>query len=331
MKKTKMILRKTKNNLKQPLVAARGPHRGAIEKARMALNVNQLRSFYSAAKSESITKAAEELMVTPAAITSQVKQLEENLGLRLLFRSGNAMRLTESGATVFEKIRKIFEDLDQLELFIADISKGKSGELRIGCSETAAIYVMPKLITAFQTHYPGIKVIIDRGTTSEMVKSVLDHKNELVVARYRPDDKRLKMRLMGQKEIALVAAYKSTRLPRDRISITELNKVPLIAPIKGSATRDIILEHLRQFKVSPRVVIETASIALTKKLVQQDEGVGFMSRDEIAEDLSRKRLREIHLLECSPYIEYGIGYLTRKNLSEASLAFIRMIDKAKSE
>jgi len=297
----------------------------------MALNVNQLRSFYSAAKSESVSKAAEELMVTPAAVTSQVKQLEENLGLRLLFRSGNAMRLTESGATVFEKIRKIFEDLDQLELFIADISKGKSGELRIGCSETAAIYVMPKLITAFQTHYPGIKVIIDRGTTSEMVKSVLDHKNELVVARYRPDDKRLKMRLMGQKEIALVAAYRSTRLPRDRISITELNKVPLIAPIKGSATRDIILEHLRQFKVSPRVVIETASIALTKKLVQQDEGVGFMSRDEIAEDLSRKRLREIHLLECSPYIEYGIGYLTRKNLSEASLAFIRMIDKAKSE
>ena len=72
----------------------------------MALNVNQLRSFYFAAKSESITKAAEELMVTPAAITSQVKQLEENLGLRLLFRSGNAMRVTESGLAVFERIRR---------------------------------------------------------------------------------------------------------------------------------------------------------------------------------------------------------------------------------
>jgi len=190
---------------------------------------------------------------------------------------------------------------------------------------------MPKLIAAFQSHYPGIKVIIDRGTTSEMVKSVLDHRNELVVARYRPDDKRLKMRLMGRKEIALIAAHRSARLPRDRISIAALNKVPLIAPIKGSATREIIDEHLKQFKVSPRVVIETASIALTKKLVQQDEGVGFLCRDEIADELSKKRLREIHLLECSPYIEYGIGYLTRKNLSEASLAFIRMIDKSKNE
>jgi DNA-binding transcriptional LysR family regulator len=297
----------------------------------MVLNVNQLRSFYSAAKLESITKAAEGLMVTPAAVTSQVKQLEESLGLRLLFRSGNAMRLTESGLAVFERIRDIFEDLDKLELFIADISKGKSGELKIGCSETAAIYVMPKLIPAFQSEYPGIKVIIDRGTTSEMVKSVIDHKNELVVARYRPDDKRLRMRLMGRKEITLIAAYKSAYLPRDRISIAELNKVPLIAGMKGSATRDIIVEHLRQFKVSPRVVIETASIALTKKLVQQDEGVGFMCRDGIGEDLSKKRLREIRLLECSPCIEYGIGYVTRKDLSEASLAFIRMIDRSKIE
>ena len=297
----------------------------------MVLNVNQLRSFYSAAKSESITKAAEELMVTPAAITSQVKQLEENLGLKLLFRSGNAMRLTESGLAVFEKIQTVFEGLDNLERFIAEISKGKSGELRIGCSETAAVYVMPKLITTFQSHYPGIKVIVDRGTTSEMVKSVLDHRNELVVARYRADDRRLKMRLMGRKEITLIAAHKSVHVRRDRISITELNKVPLIAPIKGSATRDIIAEHLRRFKVSPRVVIETASIALTRQLVQQDEGVAFVYRDGLAEELSKKRLREIRLLECSPYIEYGIGYLTRKDLSEPSLAFIRMIDKSKKE
>jgi DNA-binding transcriptional LysR family regulator len=270
-------------------------------------------------------------MVTPAAVTSQVKQLEEDLGLRLLFRSGNVMRLTESGAAVFQRIQKVFDELDELELFIEDMSKRKSGELRIGCSETAAIDVMPTLIAAFQPRFPGIRVIVDRGTTSEMMKSVLDHKNELVVARYRPDDQRLKMRLMGRKEISLIAAYKSTRLPRKRISIAVLNKVPLIAPIKGSATREIIDEQLKQFRVSPRVVIETASIALTKKLVQQDEGVGFICRDEVADEISKKRLREICLLECSPYIEYGIGYLTRRNLSEASLAFIKMIDRSKND
>jgi DNA-binding transcriptional LysR family regulator len=295
----------------------------------MALSVNQLRSFYLAAKWGSVTKAAAELMVTPAAITSQVKQLEENIGLKLLFRSGNSMRLTDSGLEVFGKIRKIFEDIEHLEIFISDISKGKSGELRVGCSETAAIYVMPRLIAAFQHAYPGIKAIIDRGTTYEMLKSLLDRKNELVVAHYRPDDKRLRMRFMGRKEITLIAANKSALLPQDSTSITELNKIPLIAPVKGSAIRDILSKYLRQCKVSPRIVMETASIALTKRLVQQDEGVGFVCREGVNEELSRRRLREIHILEGLPSIDYGVGYLNRKDLSEASLAFIRVIEKSK--
>ena len=165
------------------------------------LNVNQLRSFYVAAKWGSITKAAAELMVTPAAVTLQVKQLEENIGLKLLYRAGNSMLLTESGSEVFGRIRTLFDDIDNLEVFIADISKGKSGELRIGCSETAAIYVMPGLITSFQLAYPGIKIIIDRGTTYEMLNSLVNRGNELVVAQYRPDDRRIKMRFMDESKL----------------------------------------------------------------------------------------------------------------------------------
>lgn len=297
----------------------------------MVLNVNQLRSFYAAAKSGSITKAAEELMVTPAAVTAQIKRLEENVGLILMFRSGHAMALTESGAVVFEKIRKIFEDMAALQILISEMSKSKSGELRIGCSETAAVYVMPKLIAAFQRVYPGIKVVVDRGTTSEMQKSLLDHKNDLVLIRYMPNETRFRMRFMGQIEITLIAANNSAHLTRDEITITELNKVPLIVPTKGSATREIVLEHLSKAKVTPKVVIETGSIPLTKYLVQQDEGVSFICRDGVAEELSQKRLREIRLRESMPPIEYGIAYLSRSGLSEASLAFIRMIDVSKTE
>ena len=62
----------------------------------MILNIHQLRSFYHAAYHKSVSKAARELMVTPPAITMQIKQLEENLGLRLVYRDGHAMELTEN-------------------------------------------------------------------------------------------------------------------------------------------------------------------------------------------------------------------------------------------
>jgi DNA-binding transcriptional LysR family regulator len=296
----------------------------------MALNVNQLRSFYTAAKCGSITKAASELMVTPAAVTSQVKQLEENVGLKLLYRAGNSMHLTESGLEIFDRTRKLFDDIDSLEAFIADISKGKSGELKIGCSETAAIYVLPPLISLFQHAYPGIKVIIDRGTTREMIGSLVDRKSELVVAHYRPNDKRLKMRSMGRKQIALIAAKDSMLLPQDSIPIVRLNTVPLIAPVKGSAIREIISKFLNQFKVSPKIVMETSSIALTKTLVQQDKGVSFVCREGVNEELDLKHLREIQLSEELPSIEYGVGYVSRNDLSETALAFIKIIEKSKN-
>jgi DNA-binding transcriptional LysR family regulator len=297
----------------------------------MALNMNQLRSFYTAAKCESITEAASELMVTPAAITSQVKLLEENIGLKLLFRSGNSMRLTDSGNEVYEKIKKIFEAVDQLEVFISDISREKTGKLRIGCSETAAIYVIPGLLPVFQMEYPEIRVIIDRGTTHEMIKSLMDRKIDLLVAHYRTDEKRFKMRYMGKKKISLVAAMQSAHLTRDSMSISDLEKVPLIMPAKGSATRKIIQNYLQQHKVAPKIVMETSSIALTKTLVQQDEGVSFVCYQGVEEEICQKKLKEISILELLPGIPYGVGYLNRNDLSEASLAFIRIFEKVKQD
>ena len=263
----------------------------------MFLNLNQLRSFYSAAKAGSITRAADELMVTPAAVTFQIKQLEESLGIKLLFRAGNAMRLTDSGATVFERVRKIFEDIQTLETFIADISKTKSGALKIGCSETAAIYVLPRLIKVFKQTYPDIKVVIDRGTNADMVRSLLDHQNELLIVRHKPNEKRFKMRYMGREEILLIAHNESALLPQTNISIADLSKMPLIVPLKGSATREIVHEHLKRFQVSPKVVMESSSIALIMKLVREDEGVSFLCREAVEEELSKGILKEIHLSE----------------------------------
>lgn len=297
----------------------------------MVLNLNQLRSFYAAAKCGSITKAAAELMVTPAAVTLQVKQLEENIGLKLLYRAGNAMLLTESGLEVFGRIRTIFEEIQDLEVFIANVSKGKSGELKIGCSETAAIYVMPGLISSFQLAYPGIRIIIGRGTTNEMLNSLVNRQIELVVAHYRPEDKRFKMRFMGSKAITLIAAKNSTCLPRDAVSVTNLKDVPFISPAKGSAIRHIMSNYLKQFKVYPKIVMETSSIALTKTLVQQDKGISFVCREGIDEELAKDQLKEVHVQEGLPAIEYGVGYLNRSDLSEAALAFIKIMEQVKNE
>ena len=291
----------------------------------MNLNLNQLRDFNTAAKFKSITKAAAELCVSPAAVTLQIKNFEEATGVRLIIRSGNTMRLTDAGQKIYERVGTIFEQIDGLETFIMSIGENKKGILKIGCSETANIYVIPLLIKAFKSIYPGIKLVVDRGTSAEMFESLLNNKNELVISQYNPNDKRMKMRYMGQKDIIMVAAKKSRLLPKDEISAQELNEIPLIVPIIGSASREIVLSRLNEIGVTPKVVMESSSIPFIKDFACSDEGASFFCRDVVQKELVDGLLKEVRILDFKPIIEYGVAYLKLSNLSQAALAFLKMI------
>jgi len=237
------------------------------------------------------------------------------------------MCLTDAGGKIHERVQPIFEQLENIEAFILNIGKTKEGVLKIGCSETASFYIIPSLIKPFISIYPGIKLVVDRGPTNDMIESLLNNKNELVITQYFPDDKRVKMRYMGKKEIILIAAKESLLVPEDSISINSLNEIPLIVPLKGSASRDIVINRLKELGVTPKVAIESSSIPFIKNFTCNDEGVSFVCRDVVINELSNGLLKEVNIKDFTPVIEYGVAYLKRSNLSQAALAFLNMIDQ----
>ncbi len=293
----------------------------------MILNMNQLRSFYMAASLKSITGAAQALMVTPPAITIQVKQLEEAIGIRLLVRDGNSIRLTDAGASVFKRAEKIFDGIREMEGFLDDMATGRSGELRIGCPEIPLKRLLP-VIDDFKKTYPGIRIIIDQGLNADMVRSVEDHRNELAVIRHRPSTSRLKIKVIWMDKVVLVRSPKSVHLSSPEISIMQLSEIPLVLRREGSAVREVVLEYLRKFKVTPLIAMESASVGLLKEFVRQDNGVGFVERDAVDEELRNGTLQTVHILEGSPSIEFGIGYRNRKDLSAPAWALLRLLDKS---
>jgi len=244
-----------------------------------------------------------------------------------MFRDGYSIKLTEVGKILFEKCDKIFKEIKDMEDFIEDISTSKMGVLKIGCPQTPAKYIMPRLIAEFKNTYPGIRIILDQGDNSEMLKSILTHKNELAVVRRRGDEKRLKVKSFGSADLVLVAAPESQNIFVNEISITKLATIPLIVPEEGSATRDVVFEYLQKFKVTPMIVLESGSADLIKELVRQDNGVSFLVRSAVQNELKNKTLRSIRVLAGSPIIEYGIGYLKRTSLSPGAWSFLRHLDK----
>jgi DNA-binding transcriptional LysR family regulator len=291
----------------------------------MIVNMNQLRSFYTAAKMNSITKAAQSLMVTPPAITMHIKRFEENIGVRLIVRDGNSIRLTGAGEGVMQRAEQIFQEIHEMEGYLEDVSSGKSGDLHVGCPEAPLRNLMP-LIETFKKTFPGVRIILDQGSNAEMVKSIVDHRNELAVVRYSPNNSKLKTKVLWQHDIVLIASPNSVHWPGYEISVMQLSQIPLVIKREGSAAREVVLEYLRKFKVTPLIAVESASTGLLKEFVRQDSGIGFIQRGAVEEELKDGRLRLIQIIEGFPVIEDGIAYANRRELSPAAWAFLRLID-----
>lgn len=292
----------------------------------MIVNMNQLRSFYTAAKLNSIAKAAQALMVTPPAITNHIRRFEEKIGIRLVVRDGNSIRLTATGQGVLQRAEHIFQEIHEMEGYLEDVSAGKSGELRIGCPESPLRNLVP-LIEMFTEAHPEVKIIFDQGSNAEMVKSIAEHRNELAVVRYSPNASRLKTKVLWQEEVVLIAAPKSTHWQGSKISVTQLSQIPLVIRAEGSAVKEVVLEYLRKFKVTPMIAFESAGTALVKELVHHDNGLGFAQRGLVEEELKDGRLRLVRIVEGFPIVESGIAYAHRRELSPAAWAFLRLADK----
>jgi DNA-binding transcriptional LysR family regulator len=295
----------------------------------MILNINKVRAFYYAANLKSVTSAANELMVTPPAVCKQIKEFEDMLGTKLMFRSGNSIRLTEAGEKIFEKCVGVFDQIEEIENFLENISRAKSEVLRIGCQSTLEKYIIRPLIPLFKETYPKIKIAVDTGSNADMIRSVFSHRNELALGRTDPNDKRLKVRVFGHEDLILVVSPRSNLIPTDEISISMISSVPLILPRPGSSTGDAVYEYFKRFNIEPTVVFESESSDLTQELVRNGHEASFLLRCAVHQEILDKKLREIRILEGLPTVEHAINYLKQEPLSPNARTFIRFLDKLK--
>lgn len=293
----------------------------------MLLNINQLRAFYFTAKLNSVKFAANELMVTPPAITKQIKQFEEFLGVKLMFRESNGIKLTTKGEEVFRKSEGMFDFIREMELFFDSISGLKMGELKMGCPPSAAIYILPKVISKFKEIYPDVKLVLEHGTHSDMIQNILNRKYELAVVCPNMNEKRIKIKILWEEDVVLITATESSMLPVDEISLTDLSRLPLILPKKNTATSAIVHEYYLKFRQTPNITLECDNMDLIKKLVINDQGVSFMAYSYVREEIENKKIRVVRILAPPLTMAFGLGYLQLEKLSPAAMALLELIDK----
>ena len=283
-----------------------------------------LKVFQMVVNEHSFSRAAEKLLRTQPAVSLAIQRLESELEERLIDRSGKELLLTDAGKIVLEFTRR-FENLEsEMMNALAELRDKSAGQLIIGANESTTLYML-KYIEEFRRRYPRIKVRVRRSLSSKIPSQLLDGDLELGLISYDPEDDRIISRVIFRDYLTFVVSPKHRLAGRDEVSITELGGETFIAHNVMSPYRQIVLREFTRHKVALNMDVEMPTVESIKILVQRNEGVAFLPKLCVEQEVATSTLKEVKVKEMSVNRDIRLVYPAKRALSHAAQAFLDVV------
>ena len=290
------------------------------------INLNQLRAFYTVAKYNSFTIAAEKLFISQPAVTAQIKLFENYHDMKLFNKQGRKLFLTLPGKLLFEKAEHIFGIEDEVETILTQMKELNQGLLEIGCTKAYAKHIMPSIISVFHRAYPNIKIILEEGSSMAMINSLRDFKNEVVVvAQMEVNDSRIQFIPFSQEEIVVVLPVNHPLIRKNELEFCDIVMEPVILKGEGSGTRKRILELYKKYNAVPNVFMESNNTEFIIDLLERGEGISFLVKPSIDHKVKEKKLASRKIKNTQIFLDVSFAYLKNTPLSPAGKAFYQVV------
>ena len=285
-----------------------------------------IKVFHAVASEKSFSRAAEKLLRTQPAVSMMVRRLESDLGEKLIDRSGREILLTDAGQIVLEYARR-FQNLQrELENSLAELRDNAAGRLVIGANESTTLYLLRHL-TQYRRTFPKVKVQVRRSLSSRIPDQLIQGDLELGVISYDPGDKRLETRVIYNDRLAFVVSPKHRLAGREEVALAELGMETFIAHNVTSPYREIVLREFQQRQVQLNMDVEMPTVESIRKLVQRNEGVAFLPRMCVEQELEQGTLLEIKIPELNVERKIYLVYPASRTLSHAARTFLELVRK----
>ena len=291
----------------------------------MHINLNQLRTFYLAAREKSITRAAEVLHVTQPAVTMQIKAFESQLDVKLFRKYGKELLLTDVGQVLYSYAKRMFKIVDEMEYVLKSYGDLTQGSLTIGTTRSFARHLMPGLLSRFQESFPKVKVFLKVGSSQEIADSIAAFKYDMGIIGRLPHLNKLKVVPYTKEEFCVVISPNHRLAAKSMVSIFELKNEPIIIRESGSGSRHAILSLLASHDVKPSVLVEAGSVEFIKEYIIKERGISFLYKPEIELEAKMGLLKPLDINEGPIWVQTDIVFARRAKLSPPAEAFLRII------
>jgi DNA-binding transcriptional LysR family regulator len=289
------------------------------------MELHSLKVFHAVATEKSFSRAAEKMSRTQPAVSLAVQRLEAELGEKLIDRSAKDLLLTDAGRIVFEYARR-FENLErEMDTALAELRDHSAGRLTIGANESTSLYLMQH-ICSFREAFPRIHVEVRRSLSSRIPAQLVDGDLELGVVSFDPMDSHLDSLVIYTDHLSFVVSPKHRLAGRESVGIAELGAETFIAHNVMSPYRRIVLEAFHRHQVPLNMHVEMPTVETIRMMVQRNEGVAFLPRMCVEQEVESGVLCEVRVPELN-HVERKIRLVfpAKRALSHAAQAFLKLV------
>jgi LysR family transcriptional regulator, low CO2-responsive transcriptional regulator len=255
------------------------------------MEIRQLKAFLAIAEAKTFTAGARRVNVTQAAISMQIRQLEDEVGLPLFTRTPRRVILTEAGERLLDRARKILREHDTALEEIAELAGAEHGRLRIGsASAEFATHQLPHILQAIREKYPNAEVSVSAGTSQTLVDKILHGEIDIAFVSLPVENSSITTETLFSDEIVAIA-HPSHPLANERyISAAALAGEKLILGERGGNTRRMIDDFFNAANVRPNIIMELSRQEAVNQMVENGLGVGTAGAKTIADEIREGRL-----------------------------------------
>lgn len=294
------------------------------------ITIQQMEAIISLVTERSFSRAAKKMLLTQPALTKNIKNVEDYLGVRVVNRNNTGISLTPEGKIVYDYARRIIKLRNEATEKILKMQEKPGGDIYVGASTIPATYILPRALSTFRKKHDTINVHVQTADSEETLNMVLDNEVEIGFIGKRPQSKKLIARSLWRDRLVLAVPANHQWRKKKSIAVEELMKEPFVLREKGSATRDILEIY---FKESKSIVLGQFNICAVlgsseaiKEAIIAGLGVSIISIYAIKRELAQGLLLEIRLEGCNIERDFYLIHQKHLDIRPAHKLFIDFLE-----
>ena len=283
------------------------------------MELKSLRSFVTVAEQLSFIRSARLLHLSQSALTEQIKKLEEELGVLLLIRDRRSVKLTQAGLVFLAEARATLTRARQAAERVQKAARGEMGKLRIGFVSSAALEIVPGIVVAFRTQFPGVTLDLMNLRTSSQIKALMTGSIDIGFLRLPLSNDGLAIRVIHREPFVLVLPgdHRLAHEPNVRLDQVQHEKFVAYGRRWAPGFYDAVIQMCTRDGFSPEIVQETGEMYTAAALVAAGVGIAILPRSVVLAQPRNVVLKELPSSAGSSEIAIAVRTLDNSSLIES--------------